>query len=182
MASIAEILEEVVMVEGGYVNHPDDKGGPTIWGITERVARKHGYLGDMRKMTREQAKTIYLAAHVHEPGFNLVHAVSPAIARELIDTGVNMGTAHPCIWLQESLNAFNDKGSLYPDIKVDGDIGPATASALRAYLTKRGKLAEKVMLRALNSLQGARYISITEAREQNESFTFGWFANRVEVD
>lgn len=34
--------------EGGYVDHPSDKGGPTRWGITQTTARAHGYTGDMR--------------------------------------------------------------------------------------------------------------------------------------
>jgi hypothetical protein len=35
------------------------------------------------------------------------------------------------------------------------------------------------MLRALNSLQGARYIDIGESRPANEDFMFGWFLHRV---
>lgn len=177
--TIPQILDEIVAVEGGYVNHADDLGGPTIFGITERIARKHGYRGRMQDMTREQAKAIYLAEFIRAPGFEAVHAVNPAIAAELIDTGVNMGTAYPCLWLQRCLNAFNDKGRLYPDIRVDGDVGPGTIAAIKAYLTKRDSRAVAVMLSALNSLQGARYVDVTEARAANESFTYGWFANRV---
>lgn len=36
MKSKDEIFDEVLGKEGGYVNHPDDKGGPTKWGITEK--------------------------------------------------------------------------------------------------------------------------------------------------
>ncbi|EJY0890163.1 hypothetical protein OE991_005197, partial [Escherichia coli] len=53
MKSKDKIFDEVLGKEGGYVNHPDDKGGPTKWGITEKVARAHGYRGDMRDLTRE---------------------------------------------------------------------------------------------------------------------------------
>ncbi|STE86759.1 Predicted lysozyme (DUF847) [Escherichia coli] len=38
MKSKDEIFDEILGKEGGYVNHPDDKGGPTKWGITEKVA------------------------------------------------------------------------------------------------------------------------------------------------
>ncbi len=55
MKSKDKIFDEVLGKEGGYVNHPDDKGGPTKWGITEKVARSHGYRGDMGDLTREQA-------------------------------------------------------------------------------------------------------------------------------
>lgn len=179
--TIPQILNEIVAVEGGYVNHADDLGGPTIFGITERVARKHGYRGRMQDMTRDQAKVIYLGEFIRDPGFEEVHRVSPDIAAELIDTGVNMGPPHPCLFLQRCLNAFNDKGRLYQDIRVDGDVGPGTIAALKAYLAKRDGRAVAVMLKALNSLQGARYVDVTEARAANESFTYGWFANRVAI-
>src|SRR3546814_12368752 len=45
--------------EGGYINHPNDPGGETMWGITVAVARGVGYAGPMRDLTREQAKQIY---------------------------------------------------------------------------------------------------------------------------
>lgn len=55
MKSKDEIFDAVLDKEGGYVNHPDDKGGPTKWGITGKVARAHGYQGDIRDLTRGQA-------------------------------------------------------------------------------------------------------------------------------
>ena len=36
---IDSLIDEVIDREGGYVNHPADKGGPTRWGVTEAVAR-----------------------------------------------------------------------------------------------------------------------------------------------
>lgn len=179
--TIPQILNEIVAVEAGYVNHPDDPGGETIWGITKAVARRSGYAGDMRLMTRDAAKAIYLKEYIERPGFALVHAVNPVIAHELIDSGVNLGVAWPGLWLQRALNSFNDKARLYPDLKVDGNIGPVTVNALKQYLAKRGRDAELVMLTALNSLQGVRYMEIGEGREASESFTFGWFAKRVVI-
>ena len=91
MKSKDEIFDEVLGKEGGYVNHPDDKGGPTKWGITEKVARAHGYLGDMRNLTRGQALEILEADYWYGPRFDQVANLSPDIAAELCDTGVNMG-------------------------------------------------------------------------------------------
>lgn len=179
--TIPQILDAVVATEGGYTNNPDDLGGPTIWGITERVARRNGYDGDMRSMNRNTAKTIYLREYVQRPGFDKVHELSARIGAEVIDTGVNMGTAVAGLMLQRALNALNAKGTLYPDLKADGDVGPATITALRGYLAARGATGEIVMLRVLNSLQGARYVEISEGRQANETFCYGWFLNRVVV-
>lgn len=179
--SIERIIDDVIGREGRYSNHPSDRGGETMWGITAAVARRYGYAGAMRDMPRSTAAEIYRKVYVVEPGFDKVLAISPAIGAELVDTGVNMGTSIPGPWLQRILNALNLQGKSYPDLKVDGAIGPATLGALRALLSKRGKDGETVVLRALNCLQGARYLDITEKRPANEDFYFGWLLHRVEV-
>src|SRR3546814_13966192 len=51
---IEGMIEATIGKEGGYSNHPADKCGPTMWGITERVARKNGYTGDMRNLPRDR--------------------------------------------------------------------------------------------------------------------------------
>lgn len=179
--SLPEIIDKAVATEGGYTNNAADLGGPTIWGITERVARKNGFTANMQTMSREIAKTIYLREYVQAPGFDRVHAVNAAIGGELIDTGINCGQPTAAMMLQRALNAFNQQGKLYADIPVDGDCGPATVNSLKAYLAKRGAQAEIVMMRALNGLQTERYIDISEKRSANETFTFGWISNRVAV-
>lgn len=177
--SIDAMIEATIGKEGGYSNHPADKGGPTKWGITERVARKFGYAGDMRELPRDKAVAIYRQAYAIEPGFAAVAEIMPSVGEELFDTGVNMGPAVPSIWLQEWLNAFNNGGALYPDIREDGDIGPGTLSALKAFKATRGPEAEKVLLRALNCSQGERYKTLSRNRAANEAFTWGWLRTRV---
>ena len=177
--SIETLIDNVIGREGGYSNHPSDKGGPTMWGITERVARKHGYKGDMRALPRATAVAIYRQEFAIDTGFAAVAQISEAVGEELFDTGVNMGPAVPALWFQESLNVFNQQGKLYPDIREDGDIGPQTLATFRTYLKVRGPDAELVMLRALNSSQGERYKTLARSRAANEDFVFGWFRNRV---
>jgi lysozyme family protein len=173
------LVEGLIAREGGYTNNPADPGGETIWGITKGVARENGYSGPMRAMTRDQAKAIYRAKFWAKPGLYLIAPLSPAIAEELLDTGVNAGTGTAGMMLQRALNALNREGRDYPDVKVDGGIGPGTAGALATYLKKRGRAGESVMLKALNCLQGARYIEIAEGREASEQFVYGWLDARV---
>jgi len=40
-ARITPLIDRIIEVEGGYVNNPNDKGGPTKYGITEATARKN---------------------------------------------------------------------------------------------------------------------------------------------
>ena len=181
--TIEEIINEIIKVEGGYVNDLKDSGGATNYGITIAVARANGYTGDMKDLPIEKAYQIYYDDYVVKPGFDKVLALSPAIAAELVDTGVNMGPAVASKFLQQCLNAFNDESRDYPDVVVDGKLGKASISALEAFLKRRkgegkGK-GENVMLKALNALQGARYIMLAETSPKNERFLFGWFANRL---
>lgn len=173
-------IEEIVKVEGGYVNDPNDSGGETNWGVTVAVARAFGYTGSMRSMTKDQACDIYKARYWDPLRLTEIWALAPALAAELLDTGVNQGVDRAGTFLQRALNALNKQGSLYPDVTVDGRVGPMTVAALREYLQRRvGQDGVTVLLRALNSLQGAFYIELAERRQKDEDYVFGWLRNRV---
>lgn len=174
-----EIFNEILGKEGGYVNNPNDRGGPTNWGITQETARAHGYNGDMRNLTRDKALQILETDYWYGPRFDQIALVSADIAAELCDTGVNMGPSVASKFLQRSLNVFNNNCAAYPDILADGQIGPRTITALQAFVKSRGNAGVNTMLKALNSLQGARYIELAEQRPANEAFVYGWIANRI---
>ena len=180
-ASIPEIIEGIVKREGGYVNNPKDRGGPTCWGITEAVARRHEYKGGMKELPRELAVKMYLQDYVIAPGFYQIAALNAAIAEELVDSGVNCGPGRPGPWLQRILNLLNREANLFPDLVVDGILGTETRAALSTVLRHRGKDGETVIINALNCLQGAYYVEITEKRAANEEFFFGWILNRVRI-
>jgi lysozyme family protein len=173
------LIDELMEREGGYVNHPADKGGPTRFGITEAVARAHGYAGVMASLPREEAAAIYRRLYWLRPGFDKVAARSPTLAAELFDTGANMGPAVAATFLQRSLTALNRNGQDYPDLVPDGRVGPATLAALDAFLITRGAKGEAVLLRAIEALQGERYLRLAERRPANEAFLYGWLANRM---
>ncbi|HEY4546092.1 MAG TPA: glycosyl hydrolase 108 family protein [Pedomonas sp.] len=179
MSRVDAMIERLLGREGGYVNHPNDRGGETIWGITEAVARECGYHGSMRSMPRDEAIRIYRRQYWEAPRLDHVAVRSEAVAEELFDTGVNMGPAVAVQMLQRVLNALNRQGTDYADLKTDGRIGMATLAALTAFLRIRGKEGETVLLKALNGLQCERYIDLAERRPANESFVYGWIKERV---
>jgi lysozyme family protein len=177
--TLQQVIDELVGREGGYTNHPADRGGPTRWGVTEQVARAYGYRGDMRALPRETAEDIYRKRFWFGPKFDQVAKRYPRVAEELLDTGVNMGQTIAAGFLQRALNLLNREASDYPDIGVDGNIGPMTLHALDAFKAKRGAEGEAVLLKALDGFQVSRYADITEARPKNEAFFYGWIANRI---
>jgi len=176
---IEDMISQIIKVEGGYVDHPNDRGGPTCWGITQQVARAWGYQGDMRDLSQETARRIYLERYWLQPKFNEIAMRDPALAEELADTGVNMGTAVASKFLQRALNVLNKGGSAYPDIEVDGGIGKMTLYALDQLIAARGVDGLRVLKAMCNAQQSVRYIEIAEGRSSQEDFEFGWQLNRV---
>lgn len=173
------LIDAVIDREGEYSNHPADRGGATRFGVTESVARQQGYVGDMRALPRAEAAAIYRRLYWLKPGYDRVAARAPKIAAELFDTGINMGPPVASGFLQRALNALNRGARDYPDLAVDGVIGAGTLAALDGYLARRGASGEAVLLKAIEALQGERYIHITETRPANEAFLYGWLANRI---
>ena len=177
---VEDLIDALIDREGGYVNHPADRGGPTNFGITEAVARAHGYPGAMRNLPRSEAAAIYKRLYWLRPRFDEVAKRSEGVAAELFDSGVNMGPAVAATFLQRALSALNRDRQDYADLVPDGRIGTATLAALDKFLELRGrKKGETVLLKALDALQGERYIRLAERRPANEAFLYGWLANRV---
>jgi lysozyme family protein len=174
------LIDTLIDREGGYSNHPADRGGPTKYGISEAVARAHGYSGAMRDLPRDEAAAIYKRLYWLRPRFDQVAKRSEAVAEELFDTGVNMGPAVAATFLQRALSALNRDRKDYADLVPDGRIGPSTLAALDTFLELRGeKSGQSVLLKALDALQVERYIRLAERRPANEAFLYGWLANRV---
>ena len=92
-----------------------------------------------------------------------------------------MGPAVAATFLQRALTALNRNGQDYPDLVPDGRIGAGTLAALDAFPRSCAaqRSGETVLLRALEALQGERYLRLAERRPANEAFLYGWLANRI---
>lgn len=120
-------IERLLSHEGGYVNHPDDPGGETNWGITKRVAVENGYTGPMVALTRAKAIDIYRKAYWEGPRIN---ELPQALAFQVFDAAVNHGRARAIGWLQSVVGSTSD-----------GRIGPMTLSRVRAAQDVKGDKA-----------------------------------------
>ena len=170
-----KLLDELLRREGSYVNDSADSGGETNYGITINVARRYGYTGSMRALSKALAKDIYIDRYWHKLSLDKILKVAPKAAEELFDTGVNMGISRAGRFLQRSLNVFNPKAKLV----VDGAIGQKTINSLNTFIKKRGAEGDSILLKALDSLQGNFYIELAERRIKDKRFVFGWFRNRI---
>lgn len=181
MTLFDKIIDEIIEIEGGYVNNSNDSGGATKYGITEEVAIEYGYHGDMSDLPLSLAKQIYCNEYWMPLRLDAIEKISPSIVKELLDTGINQGIGRAGEYLQTSLNALNRRASMYPDLMVDNAIGPKTLDALTRYVYHRTSEGELVLLRCLNCLQGAFYIELASNREKDEEFLYGWILNRVVI-
>lgn len=180
MIDIREFIKEIVKdIEGGYTNDPDDSGGETNHGITIAVARAYGYEGDMKDLSVDMALDILVERYWKVPRFDKIQPICEIVAMELLDTGINMHPSVAATFLQRALNVLNNGAKLFPDITADGNIGPMTIAALKAFIAARGDNGIKVLFNMLNSQQSMRYIELAERRPKDEKYEFGWQLNRV---
>lgn len=108
-----QAFDVLMQREGGYTV---DSGGPTMYGVTEAVARANGYTGDMRDLPLPFAKHIawesyWLTAHCDQ--------APDACRYDLFDAAYNQGPVTAVRLLQEAIGG----------ITVDGDFGPLTMRA-----------------------------------------------------
>lgn len=78
-------FEYTVGKEGGYSNHPSDRGGETMWGITIGVARASGYSGAMQSMSLVEARNIYKKKYWDKCNVDEIAKMSEPVAAKLFD-------------------------------------------------------------------------------------------------
>lgn len=178
-ALILAVVGGVFALEGGHVNDPNDAGGATNHGITEQVARDHGYTGAMQSLPKGMAQHIYIESYIKRPRYDQVLMLSPAVGTELVDTGVNTGTGRASRWFQQSLNDLSRAGRDYPMIAVDGVIGTGTINAYRSLEKTRGRIkACELTLKLMDSYQAAHYANLAK-NKAHASFMVGWLDHRI---
>lgn len=109
-----DAFNSLMLVEKGYWNDP--VGGPTMYGVTEKVARAWGYAGDMYQLPIASARSIAKSEYWDRYQCDQFPSV---IAYQIFDTAYNGGK--PIQWLQKAVGAF-----------ADGVIGAKTIAAVRA--------------------------------------------------
>ena len=116
VSNFAKSISVVLEHEGGYVNHPDDPGGRTNMGITQKVYEE--YLNrpvteeEMKNIKIEDVQTIYKTNYWDKvKGDNLPSGVDFCV----FDWAVNSGVSRASKALQKIVG-----------VKEDGVIGPVT--------------------------------------------------------
>ena len=159
------VIQDIIKREGGYVDHPNDKGGPTKYGITlKTLAAWRGEVltgsDDVKALTKEEATRIYREEYSLKPRFSLIE--NRSLRNLLIDSGVQHGPRRASKWLQRAVSV--------PD---DGILGLVTLNAVQAIP------AADIMLSVL--AQRARlYANLVKKRKQRV-FAAGWLERLATV-
>lgn len=142
MLNVAQVAAEIVAREGGYVNDPDDPGGPTKYGVTLATLRRlnRDLTGDrrvteadIRALTEAEAARIFVDQFFKAPGLDrLPEAIQPSVFDMYVNSGAN------AVRILQRLLC-----DMRMAVDVDGVIGPQTALAAgRAQAAAAGFFAD----------------------------------------
>lgn len=109
-----QAFERLIGHEGGYVNHPDDPGGETNFGISKR-----SYPGeDIKGLTLARAKEIYKRDFWGPAGCD---ALPESAKFQVFDAAVNSGVYRAIKLIQRTVGE-----------NQDGVLGPVTLQAIQS--------------------------------------------------
>lgn len=164
MANFNVFLRRLLRLEGGYVNHKNDKGGCTNKGVTLTTFRKYYGAGldcnDLKNITEEQIGNIYKTGYWDK--CNADKIADSNLAYLLVDFAVNSGAKTAIKTLQNIIG-----------VEDDGVCGKITLSAINSYYNPQ-ELFE-LLLEARRKF----YYDIVEKDETQKVFLEGWL-NRLD--
>lgn len=156
MNRVDQIVEGIIEREGGYNNRPEDKGGPTCWGIAKKFHPEAWVNGPPSK---EVARAIYRNRYVAP----FERIIDPALQEQAIDIGVNSGVGMSVQLLQKAAGVD----------KVDGVLGPKTLGVVNTANAK--DLNNKLVAERLKM-----FGRILQRDKSQAVFIAGWINRAVE--
>lgn len=171
MTDVAKLIDDVLRREGGFVDHPADRGGPTKFGITQQTLS--GYIGraalrsEVKSLSEEVARDIYERNYFYAPR---IDRLPEPIQAFVFDCAVNHGPRQAIRFVQRVCNAADWQ----PRLVEDGAMGPNTRRAAEWAQSQMGHL----FLAALVEERRNFYYLIVQMRPSQQAFLKGWL-NRV---
>ena len=151
-------IEAVLDREGGYVDHPADRGGPTNFGIT--ISTLSEWLGrpaaanDVKAISRHVAIAIYVDRYVKQPSLDRID--DDALFRYMVDASAHHGPRKAVKMLQKVVGAT-----------VDGILGPMTLATVN-------RLVASDILAALRKERALFMGKIVKNDPSQAAFLVGW--------
>lgn len=171
MSDVDQMIDDILKREGGFVNHPDDRGGATNYGITAKTLSS--YLGhavltsEVKSLSEEVAREIYLRNYYIAPR---IDRLPESIHAFIFDCAINHGPRRAIKFVQSVCNQTGYK----PSLSEDGAMGPNTRKAAESTQSRMGPL----FLQALVEERRNFYLTIVQNEPTQRVFLNGWM-NRV---
>lgn len=167
MNIIEEMLDDIIIKEGGYINHPADKGGPTKYGITlatySYYKKRKCVANELKLISKEYAKQIYKTLYYYKPKIDqLPFKVQPII----FDIAVNSGPAKAIQMLQQVLDNLGFR------THADGTMGPKTLANTERAIESMGPS----FVNAIVNRRKEFYRYIVKNNPNQQVFLKGWLA------
>ncbi|MFN3749239.1 MAG: glycoside hydrolase family 108 protein [Sphingorhabdus sp.] len=188
----AQAVEHVLKIEGGFVDHPNDPGGATKYGISLRFLKAEGKIDmdgdgiadfdldfdgdidgiDIRNLTLQDARVLYHRCFWQAAQCD---ALPPPVGEMVFDQAINGGLHAARKMLQHAINdCLSRGGETAPDpVKVDGAIGPRTIEAMN-WVVRWGRLGTNALVVAYREEARMRYIAIADRNPKLKVFLKGW--------
>lgn len=163
------IAREIVVREGGFVNDPDDPGGPTNRGVTLKTLQALGVdltgdgrvsIDDLKRVTPDQAAEIFLEHYFRARGLDKLPA---EIRGPVFDMAVNAGAAG-VVLLQTLLNTLGDH------LAVDGVVGPKTIAAAEAAVVAMPRRTGQSLRDAYGNVRREYYFQLADRRPASRKY------------
>lgn len=159
-------VEHTLEWEGGFVDHPDDRGGATAFGISSAWLRRAGLDLDVRSITREKAIELYHDRFWKPYYFSKWGPRRSDLAVKAFDATVLNGPAAAAKCLQRALRACGARG-----LSDDGRFGSKSEAALEECLSVVGLPA---VLAAYREALASRHRLVAELNPTQDVFLRGW--------
>lgn len=188
----AAAVENVLNVEGGYVNHPNDPGGPTKRGISLRFLKAEGKLdldgdgildfdldfdgdldgADIRKLTPQDARVLYFRCFWDRLGLD---ALPRPLGEMVFDQSVNGGRAAGVKLLQRAINSCLRRGGNTAPLPIveDGILGTRTIQAMN-WIIHWARLGTPALAMAYRDAAARRYVELADRNPKLRVFLNGW--------
>lgn len=164
-------LKHILKTEKGFVNHPDDRGGPTNLGITMgTLAKWRGRpvtVDEVRDLDPKEAAEIYRTEY-WDP-LRLDEVISPKIRLILFDQAVNRGPHAVAKMTQAVLNEKYGQ-----QLAIDGIIGARTLMAINSF-------AGAQLARKLIQASQTHYVQVAKNDPRQLVFLQGWMNRTFEL-
>ena len=191
--SYQRAFDRLLKAEGGYVNHPADRGGATKYGISLRFLVAEGKIdrdadgfydydldmdgdidgADIAALTIDHARALYRRCF-----WDREHCESypRPLGEMLFDQAGNGGAKAARKLLQSAINKALKSNKL----KVDGAIGAKTEAALDVVL-KSPSIGMSRLVTAFREAAADRYRAIAAANPSQKVFLNGWLRRANEL-